>query len=285
MSLAAAVEMARAGRLYPSVILHGGSAEERAAAAAHLARTLLCEAPTGERPCGSCRHCRRVAMPGEDGGFHPDFFVLERDLKTATSVEATKELLRPAQLTPFEARGQVFVVASAESLTGEAANALLKTLEEPPGSSQRHFLLLAPSQFDLLPTLRSRSLAVFLGGGERVGDEELEALAEPFAGALARLRAGEGAARMAAAAALLALDSWRDPRAQEPWERAAEVVLHAGRRQGLSAGLLALADDLLSAHRARVRGIPAARIVEGLVHRHLAAEGPAAALSGRRPRG
>ena len=80
-----------------------------------------------------------------------------------TSVGATKAFLREAQVSPFEARGQVFVIANAETLSGEAANALLKTLEEPPPSSPRHFLLLAPSQLDLLPTL-AKSLAVALSG-------------------------------------------------------------------------------------------------------------------------
>ncbi|HEX4960122.1 MAG TPA: hypothetical protein VF173_04740, partial [Thermoanaerobaculia bacterium] len=164
MSLAAALTSARQGRLYPAVILDGGDAEARRQAAVKLARTLLCEAPPEARPCGVCRHCRRIVWPGEEEtAFHPDFQVLERDLKASTSVDATRELLKTAQVSPFEARGQVFVIASAESLTGEAANALLKNLEEPHVSSPRHFLLLAPSRLDLLPTLRSRSLAVFLG--------------------------------------------------------------------------------------------------------------------------
>ena len=174
----AALEIAREGRLYPAVILHGGDPEARRAAAGELAQLLLCSAPAAERPCGRCRHCPRIAAIRESGdGFHPDFQVLERDLKTVTSVEATKVFLRGAQVPPFEANGQVFVIASAESLSGEAANALLNTLEEPRGKTTRHFLLLAPSHLDLLPTLRSRSLAVYLGGGARPVGEDLEELA------------------------------------------------------------------------------------------------------------
>jgi DNA polymerase III delta prime subunit len=125
-------ESARRGRLYPSVILHGAEKEARQAAALRLARILLCEASVAERPCGVCRQCSRIVWPGEgDDSFHPDFRILQRDLKTSTSVEATKAFLQLALLAPFEARGQVFVIASAETLTGEAANALLKTLEEP----------------------------------------------------------------------------------------------------------------------------------------------------------
>ncbi|HEY7213645.1 MAG TPA: DNA polymerase III subunit delta', partial [Thermoanaerobaculia bacterium] len=61
MNLAAALAAARQGRLYPSVILDGGDAASRRAAALQLARTLLCEAAPEARPCGVCRHCRRIA--------------------------------------------------------------------------------------------------------------------------------------------------------------------------------------------------------------------------------
>lgn len=278
MNLDSALRLARQGSLYPSVILHGGSSEARRAGAWELARTLLCEAPEGERPCGVCRHCRRIGRGGEGGRgddpFHPDVAVLERDLRTATSVDATKGLLRGAQVSPFEARGQVFVVASAESLSGEAANALLKSLEEPHLTSPRHFLLLAPSQFDLLPTLRSRSLGVYLGGSPRPSGDELGEIAGAFGAAIGLwAEAGSEAALLSAAAALEAVGGWDDPRAAAPWERAAEAVLTASRDNALESvrrSLLALAEDLLAAPRMRLRGIPARRILEGLVHRRLA---------------
>src|SRR5262249_53035952 len=103
--------------------------------------------------CGACRHCRRIVWPGEDEAapFHPDFQVLERDLKASTSVDATREMLRTAQVSPYEARGQVFVIASAESLTGEAANALLKNLEEPPPPSTNPWGPPAPGPPPLSP--------------------------------------------------------------------------------------------------------------------------------------
>jgi hypothetical protein len=281
VNLDSALRLARQGSLYPSVILHGGSSEERREAAWALARTLLCEAPESERACGLCRHCRRIGPGAErasgEAGFHPDVAVLERDLRTATSVDATKGLLRGAQVSPFEARGQVFVVASAESLSGEAANALLKSLEEPYLTSPRHFLLLAPSQFDLLPTLRSRSLGVYLGGSRRPSGDELGVIAGAFAMAIGLwVEAGSEAALLSAAAALEAVGGWDDPRAAAPWERAAEAVLTASRESALDSArrhLLALAEDLLAAPRMRVRGIPARRILEGLVHRRLAGAG------------
>lgn len=275
MNLAATLESARRGRLYPSVILHGRDAASRQRAALELARALLCEAPPERRPCGACRHCRRIAWPGEgEAPFHPDFQVLERDLKTSTSVEATRELLRAAQVSPFEARGQVFVIGSAETLSGEAANALLKNLEEPHTTSPRHFLLLAPSSMDLLPTLRSRSLAVFLGPAEPVDAEEVEPVARGFAGALAAYESTRSAIYLlSAAAALSGAGGWEDPRAARPWAVAAAAVLRAlgGPGQGgPRRACLALAEDLLTGPSMRLRGVTADRILEGLVARHLA---------------
>jgi hypothetical protein len=273
MNLPAAIQAARQGRLYPAVILYGGDVEARRQAAVELARHLLCAAAPAERPCGVCRHCLRIAWPAAAAGgsspaapFHPDFQVLERDLKTATSVDATRELMRIAQVSPFEARGQVFVIASAESLSGEAANALLKNLEEPHVSAPRHFLLLTPSRLDLLPTLRSRSLAVFLGPAVTADADQVEVLARAFAAAAgayaetgaavyllsaAEALAAAGAAGAAGAAAGPARarpgathgsgrgsagsgwggggapGGWEDPRSGRPWALAAAAVLRS----------------------------------------------------------
>lgn len=289
MNLDGALAMARRGRLYPGVILHGGDSAQRRAAAEILARAVLCTAPEDERPCGACPHCRRIVLAGadegsgkaaarEEGVFHPDFQVLERDLKTSTSVEATKAFLRAAQVSPFEARGQVFVVASAESLTGEAANALLKTLEEPYTSAPRHFLLLTPSRLDLLPTIRSRSLAVFLGGSARPPEEAVEELADELARCLAAWAESGSAAWLLAAASLVeGAADWSDARSAEPWALAAAAVKDARVRSGvpgeLSPRLLALAEDLLRAPGWRLRAVPAGRILDGLFARHLAQGG------------
>ncbi len=271
MNLDQTLALARADRLYPSLILHGSDREGRVEAALALAKTILCATQDG---CGACRHCRRIAWPDDASGFHPDFHVLERDLATATSVDAARGFLRDAHVTPFEAGAQVFVVAAAETLTGEAANVLLKTLEEPPGTTRRHFLLLAPSQFDLLPTLRSRSLAIFLGGASRPRGAEVAAAADAFGRAvdvfLKRSDAGE---LVAAAAALAGEWSWNDVRSREPWEGAAAAVL--ARAESASSArerraLLALAADLVEGPRLRLRGIPADRILEGRIHRRLA---------------
>lgn len=288
MNREGALGLARAGRLYPAVILHGGGDELRRETALELGKSLLCEARESERPCGACRHCRRVAWPGGAGeSFHPDFMVLERDLATVTSVDATKSFLRTAHSAPFEARGQVFVIASAESLSGSAANALLKILEEPHDRSPRNFLLLAPSRLDLLPTLRSRSLAVFLGNPAPPDPEEVERLARGFADSVRRFLDSNAAVHlMAAAAALEEAGGWSDPRAEAPWALAAAAVVRAAERSPdrIPRGpALALAAALLEAPVMRVRRISPRRILEGLVFRHLGlAVGSGAPASSRR---
>ncbi len=278
MNREGALRLARGGELYPGVILHGGTEEERRATALELARTLLCEADPEERPCGRCRHCRRIVWPESDEGerFHPDFQVLLRDLRTSTSVEAARGFLRAAQVSPFEARGQVFVVGNAETLTAEAANSLLKNLEEPHDTAPRHFLLLAPSRLDLLATLRSRSLSLYLGPTEALDPQAVENAASAFADCLGRFAESNAAVYLLAAADTLkeGVGGWEEPRSGRPWSAAAAAILTAVRAEKIPAPqrrrVLALADALLRAPSLRMRSISPERILEGLVARHLA---------------
>ena len=271
-------QLAREGRLYTSVILHGGGQEERLAQAVGLARTLLCMGdPQGAPEC-PCRHCRRIEIPrqGTAGAFHPDLHFLWQDLRTVTSADATRQILRTAQLHPFEARGQVFVVVNAETLSDEAANVLLKILEEPPRSAPRNFLLLTPAADRLLPTVRSRSLPIYLGAVERPDQDRVKSVGASFRRAIEAFTAGRSAIHLLAAAdALHQGAEWDDPRDARPFALAASAVMDAYRsstEQGLKApaeALLALAADLLLAPETRSRNISAQRILEGLVSKHL----------------
>lgn len=268
-------DLARQGRLYPSIILHGAQPQDRMQVALRLSRILLCERP--ERPAEgcACRHCPRIRWPREGSSFHPDFYVLERDLRTATSAESTRELLRSARLSPFEARGQVFVVEEAETLTDEAASTLLKILEEPPLSAPRNFLLLCPNPQALLATIRSRSMPFFLGSPIQPDSESLRDLGKRLAELLESYsRTGSPAFLLAASQALFDNEQWDDPRSAEPWANVAAALLGAYRGGRLDPNIrrsvLDLAADLLDrAPRIRVRSISAQRILDGLVAQHL----------------
>ncbi len=107
-------------------------------------------------PCGSCLQCTRIA-----GSNHADVRIVSVNRGDASNPERTmigiddvKDVLRQVSLKPFEGAYNVVIFESADSMSEQAANALLKTLEEPP--PQVLILLLTASEEALLPTIRSR---------------------------------------------------------------------------------------------------------------------------------
>ena len=115
-----------------------------------LAAAMNCERAPSEG-CASCPACQRIAS-----GCHPDVVTLERQGASQTiPIETIRSLVIPALgLAPHEGRARFFLIEEATSLLGPAANALLKTLEEPP--ARTHFVLCTSSPGELLPTIRSR---------------------------------------------------------------------------------------------------------------------------------
>lgn len=92
---------------------------------------------------------------------HPDLRVLEPEGATSLGVDQAREVVSRASLTPVEADRSVFLFPDAGAMTEQAANALLKTLEEP--SAQVVFLLVAESEDDFPPTVASRCRSVHMG--------------------------------------------------------------------------------------------------------------------------
>ncbi len=145
-----------------------GVGKEMAAFA--LAQVLVCERG-GSRACAACSAClRAVRLQEEDPRVpaHPDVVLLQRGLyrgrisaneATGISIEQVRRIvLERVGYRPHEGRALVFIVREAEELTVSAANALLKTLEEPGQST--YFLLLTSRPNRLLDTIRSRTLPV-----------------------------------------------------------------------------------------------------------------------------
>ena len=155
-----------------------------------FAKTFLCQKPD-EHPCGRCESCRLINL-AEHSFAHPDFILVEqeapgKDLK----IEQIKEMSRQAAFAPALSSHKVCVIDAADRMTVEAANSLLKLLEEPPPNWM--FILVASRLERLLPTILSRviqlrfdqiPLALTQEALNRLGLERPELLARLAGGSL-----------------------------------------------------------------------------------------------------
>ena len=165
----------KSGRVHHAYLFEGEDGVGKELAAFGLAQALECErrAEGSWQACGTCSACERV-LPKNGVSRHPDVVVLERALyepaqigrknpETAElSIDQVRTLvLARAAFPPHEGRAKVFIVRRAEELSISAANALLKTLEEP--GARTHFVLVTTQPDALLPTILSRTLRVHFG--------------------------------------------------------------------------------------------------------------------------
>lgn len=174
------------GRLPHAMVFVGPEGIGKNTVARLVAAALLCEEPT-DPPCGACASCRRLAH-----GSHPDLFVIGREprkraasarpaddavetddadedageeaedssgeLSRVIAVKQIRRLCEHAAYSPREGRARIFILDPADRMNVAAQNAILKTLEEPPG---RAVLILVTARAHLLlPTVRSRCLSV-----------------------------------------------------------------------------------------------------------------------------
>ena len=196
------------GKLPQVILLTGSAGVGKQRLALWLAQTVLCERP-GEAPCENCRACRLVgtlshpdlhwfvpiarprasdpekqveeaaqtlAQAMEDRRTEPLY--AESDGMASHSIATVRLLQRRAALTSVEGGRRVFIIGEADRLVAqesspEAANALLKLLEEPPPGSL--FVLTTVEPRRLLPTVRSRAVALRLG---RLTDAEVRGFLE-----------------------------------------------------------------------------------------------------------
>ncbi len=165
-----------------ALLLHGASGLGQYALALSIAQAWLCEAPdreNGQPACGQCASCLHVHSRG-----HTDLVVLmpetlmlelgwplsekaqkdiddkKRKPSKEIRIETVREAVQFAELTSGRGRGKAILVYPAEAMNHAAANALLKTLEEPQGSLR--FVLATEAAHELLPTIRSRCQAYAL---------------------------------------------------------------------------------------------------------------------------
>lgn len=169
----------------PQTLLFAGPEGVGKATLARLVAAVLNCARRGPDPCGECSACRRILeadlslahyralleerskMPPDKRrenplvvGLHPEFLSFPPDGPLAQiSIEQARRMKEYARFGPSEGRRRLFLVDHADRIDGPAANSLLKTLEEPP--PYLTVILTAENAYDLLPTIRSRSVPFF----------------------------------------------------------------------------------------------------------------------------
>ncbi len=158
---AARAALARRASWPHALLVHGPRGTGKHALALHFAQALLCEAWPGSDglACGECAGCR-YAVAGQ----HPDFMRLELlqvDSEEGTlvavetiGIDRVRALTEFVQLTSHRQQAKVAVIAPAERMQAAAANALLKTLEEPPPGT--YLILVSDQPGRLPPTILSR---------------------------------------------------------------------------------------------------------------------------------
>lgn len=148
-------------RLAHAYLFHGDDRIGKRLLAWRLAQTLLCETVSdGRQPdaCGTCRACQQV-----DARTHPDFLVIEPDQEMANpqiKIESIRDIEHQMIYRPLIGNRKICLIDEADRMTIGAANALLKTLEEPPDHSL--FLLVSSRPYALPATIRSRCQALRL---------------------------------------------------------------------------------------------------------------------------
>jgi DNA polymerase III subunit delta' len=146
-------------RLAHAYLFHGEDAIGKRLTAFRLAQALNCELPpetNGFDSCGTCRSCRQI-----EARTHPDFFVIEPDPEQATrqiKIEQVREIEHHIMYRPLIGERKICLIDDADRMTIGAANALLKTLEEPPAHSL--FLMISSRPAALPATIRSRCQAL-----------------------------------------------------------------------------------------------------------------------------
>ena len=146
-------------RVSHSFLIAGPPQVGKTTLAIDIARAVNCE--SDDRPCSNCGQCRRISS-----GMHPDVRIVGLEkarsgrLRTHISIEQVRDVQRETSLLPFEGRYRVIIFENAELFSEEAANSLLKTLEEPP--ERVLIVLVATDTRSLLPTIVSRCRLVQL---------------------------------------------------------------------------------------------------------------------------
>lgn len=136
------------GRLAHAYLFRGPEGVGKKMFAAALGAALNCRQREGLSACGGCASCGKLAA-----GSHPDYITIAPE-KGAIKIDQIRELIKGLSFAPYEAKTRVVLIEDVHTMRQEAANSLLKTLEEPPGKNL--LILTADSSGQVLRTILSR---------------------------------------------------------------------------------------------------------------------------------
>jgi DNA polymerase-3 subunit delta' len=170
------------GRLPHAILICGGNIEKIESAAVHLAKILNCENPPLKSPegaalqyCNVCRNCRRI-----ENESHPDIHWIRPESKLRQiTADSIREVIRVLQMKPLEAEWKIAIIVAADRMHQTAANAFLKTIEEPTARSL--IILLSTEPHQLLETIVSRCQKINLGENETPEIEKYKSFLEHIA--------------------------------------------------------------------------------------------------------
>ncbi len=220
-----------AGRPSQAYLFHGPSGTGKRAVARAFAGALLADGAADAQAARA-----RVSR-----GTHPDLtWVTPSGAAEMLVADVDEPVVAAAARTPFEATRRVFVLEAAHALNDQAANRLLKTLEEPPPFA--HLVLISDRREDILPTISSRCLHVRFDplpaaaiaerlGGERTRAHACARLALGDSGQAAAL-AGEQGRALRAAAEGFARSALAGAGGERGWSPVLDVAKAAGMRAG-----------------------------------------------------
>ncbi len=165
--------MLDSGRLPHALLIVGPVGVGKRDLAIRTAQALLCELPDSTGPCRRCRTCLRLHDPAQPSlePQHTDVEVVgpgslcadsDHDHRNTRTIGicVIRRIEHVATLAPFEADRRILIIDPAEAMTADAADAFLKTLEEPP--ERVHFILLSSREAQLSETIRSRCRTITL---------------------------------------------------------------------------------------------------------------------------
>lgn len=138
-------------RLPHALLFSGPPGVGKFTLALELTKTLFCE---NQSACGRCRGCQNAKH-----GTHPDLRVVESE--TSIGIEDLRNLQKEIYQAPYEQKRRVIIIDGAEKMTRDAANALLKTLEEPPIFNV--FVLVTSNEREIPLTIKSRCVRIGFG--------------------------------------------------------------------------------------------------------------------------